>query len=60
MLLTMITDWIDNTGRKHIHIKMDIYYSGFSNSFTTDLLSIGTGLNTISFLAHYYCFLVVR
>ena len=43
----MITDWVDNTGRKHVHVKMDTYYSGFFNSFTTYLLSIGTGVTII-------------
>jgi len=44
---TVVTDWTDNTGRKHTHIKMDTYYSGFINSFVKGFIKTGTGVNTL-------------
>lgn len=44
---TIITDWTDNTGRKHTHIKMDTYYNGFFKALVADFLTTGTGVNMI-------------
>jgi len=44
---TIFTEWTDNSGRIHLHAKLDSWYIGFFQSYKTSLLAIGANVSTI-------------